>query len=207
MSDGAAIGLAVVLLAINAFIWPVVAWLLARRAAAPLAAEHRNLIVDAGAGGFWPLVIGTLLVFPMTFLAHRALARFVVSGDDPETDITELSREKFGEGKGLLVTALYALCFLPILPIYGVAVTNSVSSLLENQLGWTGVPRWLLSLVLVGLLMSVVVASQKVMLWVAQVVVYPLIVMLAMAVFAMLFGTRRTSAAEHNRGLVLAARR
>lgn len=139
------------------------------------------LPLNAGAGGFWPLVIGTLLVFPMTFLAHRALARFVVSGDDPETDITELSREKFGEGKGLLVTALYALCFLPILPIYGVAVTNSVSSLLENQLGWTGVPRWLLSLVLVGLLMSVVVASQKVMLWVAQVVVYPLIVMLAIA--------------------------
>lgn len=139
------------------------------------------LPLNAGAGGFWPLVIGTLLVFPMTFLAHRALARFVVSGDDPETDITELSREKFGEGKGLLVTALYALCFLPILPIYGVAVTNSVSSLLENQLGWTGVPRWLLSLVLAGLLMSVVVASQKVMLWVAQVVVYPLIVMLAIA--------------------------
>ncbi len=49
--------LLIVLLAINAFIWPVVAWLLARRAAAPLAAEHRNLIVDAGAGGFWVAVM------------------------------------------------------------------------------------------------------------------------------------------------------
>ncbi len=139
------------------------------------------LPLNAGAGGFWPLLLGTLLVFPMTFLAHRALSRFVTSGHDPEKDITELSREQFGEGRGLIVTALYALCFLPILPIYGVSVTNAVGSLLENQLGWPAVPRWLLSLVLVGLLMSVVVASQKVMLWIAQVVVYPLIVMLAVA--------------------------
>ncbi|WP_462417110.1 amino acid permease [Kytococcus sp. Marseille-QA3725] len=139
------------------------------------------LPLNAGAGGIWPLLIGTLLVFPMTFLGHRALSRFVTADPDPEKDITELSREHFGEGWGVAVTALYALCFVPILPIYGVAVTNAVDSLLANQLGWEGIPRWLLSLVLVSLLMSVVMASQRVMLWVAQVVVYPLIAMLAVA--------------------------
>lgn len=138
------------------------------------------LPLSAGAGGFWPLLVGTLLVFPMTFLGHRALSRVVTAGEG-DGDITHLSRRYFGEGWGLVVTALYALCFVPILPIYGVAVTNAVSSVMEQQFGWDSVPRWLLSLALVGLLMSVVVASQKVMLWIAQAVVYPLIAMLAIA--------------------------
>lgn len=43
----------IALLAVNAFIWPLAAWVIARRAASPLAAEHRNLIIDAATGGFW----------------------------------------------------------------------------------------------------------------------------------------------------------
>lgn len=34
------------------------------------------LPINIGIGGFWPLIIMTLLAFPMTYLAHRGLARF-----------------------------------------------------------------------------------------------------------------------------------
>jgi 4-hydroxybenzoate polyprenyltransferase len=37
------------------------------------------LPINAGMGGFWPLVVMALLVGPMTYLAHRGLARFVLS--------------------------------------------------------------------------------------------------------------------------------
>ena len=43
----------ILLLAVNAFVWPIVAWRLAKRSAVPLAMEHRNLVIDAAAGGFW----------------------------------------------------------------------------------------------------------------------------------------------------------
>lgn len=42
-----------ILLSLNAFVWPTVAWLRARSAPLPLVVEHQNLVLDAGAGGFW----------------------------------------------------------------------------------------------------------------------------------------------------------
>lgn len=41
------------LLGINAFVWPTAAFLRARRAPIPRDAEHQNLLVDAAVGGFW----------------------------------------------------------------------------------------------------------------------------------------------------------
>lgn len=52
-----------ILLGANAFIWPTVAWLRARRSPTPLATEHQHLVLDAGAGGFW---IAMMAVNPLT---------------------------------------------------------------------------------------------------------------------------------------------
>ncbi len=53
------------------------------------------LPINAGLGGFWPLLILALLAFPMTFYAHRGLTRFVLSGREG-ADITEVVEEHFG---------------------------------------------------------------------------------------------------------------
>ena len=37
------------------------------------------LPINAGLGGFWPLLVLAVLAFPMTFYAHRGLTRFVLS--------------------------------------------------------------------------------------------------------------------------------
>ncbi|MGP3591966.1 diguanylate cyclase [Vagococcus sp. WN89Y] len=41
------------LLAVNAFIWPTLAFLRARHSPVPLHIEHQNLVFDAAVGGFW----------------------------------------------------------------------------------------------------------------------------------------------------------
>ncbi|MCM3330686.1 MULTISPECIES: aromatic amino acid transport family protein [Kocuria] len=136
------------------------------------------LPINAGLGGIWPLLIVTILIGPMTYLSHRALSRFVCASPDPGADITVVARKAFGEGVGRVITVLYFLAIFPIVLIYGIGITNTVDSLMVNQLGMGSLPRWLLSGVLIALMMLVMVSSQRIMLIVTQWLVYPLIAIL-----------------------------
>src|SRR5690606_6396202 len=138
------------------------------------------LPINAGMGGFWPLVVMALLVGPMTYLAHRGLARFVLSSKRPNADITEVVEEHFGPGAGKAITLLYFLAIYPIVLIYGVGITNTVDSFMVNQLGLPSVPRWILSGVLVTVMMAVMIAGQEIMLRVTEFLVYPLAAILAL---------------------------
>lgn len=133
------------------------------------------LPMNAGAGGLWPLIIATLIIGPMTFLAHRGLARFVAASKNPGEDITVVARGLFGEAAGQVVTVLYFFAIFPIVLIYGIAITNTVEDLLVNQLNWPAPPRWILSGVLIALMMLVMIRGQRLMLAVMQWLVYPLI--------------------------------
>ena len=137
------------------------------------------LPINAGLGGIWPLIAMTLLIGPMTFLAHRGLTRFCLSSSKPDADITDTVVEHFGSKAGSLITFGYFAAIFPILLIYGIGITNTVSSLLVNQLGWEAAPnRALLSFVLVAGLVGVMVCGQKIVLKVTSAIVYPLIAVL-----------------------------
>lgn len=136
------------------------------------------LPINAGIGGFWPLVIMAALSFPMTYLSHRALAWFVCSSSVPGRDITQVVIEHFGTGAGKAITLLYFLAIFPIVLIYGVGITNTVDSFMINQLGMLPVPRWLLSGLLIAGMMSVMMAGERIMLLVTQFLVYPLVAVL-----------------------------
>ena len=136
------------------------------------------LPINAGLGGLWPLLVVTILIGPMTYLSHRALSRFVCASPVPGEDITVVARKAFGEGIGRVITVLYFLAIYPIVLIYGVSITNTVDSLMVNQLGMASPPRWLLSGILVALLMLVMFTGQRIMLIVTQWLVYPLILIL-----------------------------
>lgn len=133
------------------------------------------LPINAGLGGFWPLVALAILVGPMTFFAHRGLARFVLSSKKPGSDITEVVEEHFGVNAGKLITLLYFFAIYPIVLIYGVSITNTVDSFMVNQLGMESIPRAVLSIILILGMMSVMVAGEKLMLRVTQYLVYPLV--------------------------------
>ncbi|SMQ22891.1 serine transporter [Pseudomonas helmanticensis] len=135
------------------------------------------LPINAGLGGFWPLVILTLLAFPMTFYAHRGLTRFVLSGREG-ADITEVVEQHFGIKAGALITLLYFFAIFPILLIYSVGLTNTVASFLEHQLHITPPPRALLSFVLILGLLAVVRCGEQAIVKAMSLMVYPFIVAL-----------------------------
>ena len=62
------------------------------------------LPIKAGAGGFWPLVILALIAAPMTWFAHKSLARFVLSAKNPEADITDTVEEHFGKAGANIIS-------------------------------------------------------------------------------------------------------
>ena len=131
------------------------------------------LPINAGVGGFWPLIVLALLAFPMTFFAHRGLTRFVLSGKSG--DITEVVEEHFGVGAGKLITLLYFFAIFPILLVYSVALTNTLGSFMEHQLHTVPPPRAILSLVLILGLMAIVRCGQGVIVKAMSVLVYPFV--------------------------------
>ncbi|RMQ45403.1 Threonine/serine transporter [Pseudomonas cichorii] len=135
------------------------------------------LPINAGIGGFWPLLALALLAFPMTFYAHRGLTRFVLSGRDG-ADITEVVEEHFGKSAGAMITLLYFFAIFPILLIYSVALTNTVTSFLEHQLHVQAPPRALLAFVLILGLLAVVRCGERLIVKAMSLMVYPFIVAL-----------------------------
>ncbi len=142
------------------------------------------LPINAGVGGFWPLLILALLAFPMTFFAHRGLTRFVLSGRSG--DITEVVEEHFGIGAGKLITLLYFFAIFPILLVYSVALTNTLSSFLEHQLHIAPPPRAVLSLALILGLMAIVRCGQSVIVKAMSVLVYPFVAALLLLGFSLI---------------------
>ncbi|MCZ9308688.1 HAAAP family serine/threonine permease [Corynebacterium uberis] len=137
------------------------------------------LPMNAGGKGLWPLLVATILIGPMTYFAHRAMARMVCVSPRKGEDITLVARDYFGDVAGWAVTFLYFMAIFPIVLIYGVSITNTVDSLIVHQFNGPHVNRVLLSGVLIGVMTLVLVFGEKLMLAVTQALVYPLIVLLA----------------------------
>ncbi|MBV4487375.1 serine/threonine transporter [Pseudomonas sp. SWRI153] len=142
------------------------------------------LPINAGVGGFWPLLILAVLAFPMTFFAHRGLTRFVLSGRSG--NITEVVEEHFGIGAGKLITLLYFFAIFPILLVYSVALTNTLSSFLEHQLHIAPPPRAILSLGLILGLMAIVRCGQSVIVKAMSVLVYPFVAALLLLAISLI---------------------
>lgn len=137
------------------------------------------LPINAAAGGLLPLLVMTILAFPMTYFAHRALCRFVLSGSSEDNDdITVVVQEKFGITFGYLITVLYFFAIYPILLVYSVGITNTLESFLVNQLHVTPPPRILLSFLLIAILMIIVQFGETIITKVMSVLVFPFVAIL-----------------------------
>ncbi|MBE0368808.1 aromatic amino acid transport family protein [Pseudoalteromonas aurantia] len=136
------------------------------------------LPINIGIGGFWPLLIMTVLAFPMTYLAHRGLARFVLSSKQADADFTDVVEEHFGAGAGRLISLLYFFSIFPILLIYGVGLTNTVDSFIVNQLVLESPPRVVLSGILVAGMIAIMMGGEKLLMRTFSALVYPLVAVL-----------------------------
>lgn len=143
------------------------------------------LPLNAGSFGFWPLVFATVFIFPLVYFSHRTYAR-IVSGAPKEQhgkDVLELVRHYLGRNGGLFIAILYWLAIVPTVLIYGISITNVVDSFIVNQLDGPSINRWVLSIVCVGIMTGLFAIGRKPMLWLAQILVYPLIITLAATSF------------------------
>ncbi|WP_133130028.1 amino acid permease [Legionella yabuuchiae] len=138
------------------------------------------LPIDAGLNGILPLIIMTLLAFPMTYFSHQALCRFVLSGSGEQTDITDVVDQHFGEKAGKLLTYLYFFSIFPILLMYSVALTNTTQSFIANQMHLPTPPRALISLLLIIGLMLIIRMGQHMVIKAMSFLVYPFIMILVM---------------------------
>ena len=134
-------------------------------------------VTQASRSGWWlpPTFVGTILLYVFAFgLLMRLVA---IARAHNSSSIADLVAIRLGRSPVLaaLVTAVAVLGIVPYIALQLKAVAMSYGMLTRRQ-------------------ELVASAWQDSALWVA----------LAMALFAMLFGARRASATEHNRGLVLA---
>jgi serine transporter len=145
------------------------------------------LPMSAGSGGFWPLILMTLLIGPMCYFSHRGLMLYVLSSSKKDADVIDVVQESFGVSKANMIALLHIFAFYPVLLIYGNSLTNTIESLLMNQLHFTSmvdgeqipmVPRWLLSGVLISGMIFVMYSGKDMMLRLTKFFVYPLIVIL-----------------------------
>lgn len=139
------------------------------------------LPLQAGAFGFWPLAFATVIIFPLVYFSHRTYARIVAGAptQDYGLDILELVRKYLGRNTGLFVALMYSLANIPTVFIYAISVTNAIDSFIVNQLHGPSINRWVLSVLCVGTLTGIFAIGRKPMLWLAQILVYPLIISLA----------------------------
>ncbi|MDO7209500.1 aromatic amino acid transport family protein [Acinetobacter nosocomialis] len=136
------------------------------------------LPINAGIGGLIPLLITTLLAYPITFFAHRAFARFILSSSKPESGITGVILEYWGTTASRIFNLIYFWAIYTILLVYAVAVTNTVESFLIHQLHLVAPPRALLSFILICILLFIVRFGQDITVKVMSILVYPFIISL-----------------------------
>lgn len=141
------------------------------------------LPLDAGSFGFWPLVVATLLVGPLVFFSHRAYARIVSASPIKGLDVLQVITALTGRKRGAVTALMYWFSIYPIVLIYGISITNTVDSFLVNQLGMPQMNRLLLALICVGVLAGSFALGKKAMLWLANILVYPLLLTLAAVSF------------------------
>ncbi|WP_232696601.1 aromatic amino acid transport family protein [Brevibacillus daliensis] len=133
------------------------------------------LPINAGAGGLISLLLITILSFPIMFYSHRALAKMIYASDSADEGITGTIREYFGNKASKIFNLVFFISIYVIVLMYSVALTNTASSFMVNQLGMNEPPRAILSLVLVLGLIVILNFGQDITVKVMSMLVYPFI--------------------------------
>lgn len=154
------------------------------------------LPIRAGSGGFWPVVVMTIIIFPMVWLSHRALSRFVFEAKRDDQDITHAAEEYWGRGISLFITFLYFFAIYPICLAYGVGITNIFGNFIMYQLDITSLfqtlqdddgnlkkvlnpsVRIILTFILVSAMMLVMLLKEEWITKACNALVYPLCIVL-----------------------------
>ncbi len=118
-----------VLLALNGFVWPHLAYQLSSRSAFPYKAERRNLLYDSLCGGFWVATFQFNPLCTVTILAMMAMnnvaaggQRMFLLGSLSQAAGMLIAWSLFGAAFTLSTTQLQVWACLPMLTLYPLAL-------------------------------------------------------------------------------------
>lgn len=136
------------------------------------------LPIQAGIGGIWPTIALTVIIFPVTYVAHRGITRIVASCEK-ETDIIGAVEHDLGSTAGFVVSVLYFLSIITICVGYATGITNVVDNFMTHQLHLPEFPRPLLAFILLAVMTAILLGNKELMVKVTSALTYPLIFLLA----------------------------
>jgi serine transporter len=135
--------------------------------------------VSLGLHGFWPMVILSLLAFPITYFPYVALARYVLAGssrDGHDGNVLDTTIEFLGKNWGKFLTTTYFLTVFPGMMIYTITITNTIIDFSRTQLHYDGLSRWVVAPICVAALMLIVRYGTNVVVRAMGFIVAPFIV-------------------------------
>ena len=136
------------------------------------------LPIRAGVGGIWPTIALAVMIFPVTYVAHRGITRIVASCPK-KTDIIGAVEYDLGSNVAFAVSILYFLSIISICIGYATGITNIVGSFMTNQLGMDEISRPVLTFVLLAIMTLVLLGGSRLMVLVTSIITFPLIFLLA----------------------------
>lgn len=143
--------------------------------------------ISLGLAGFWPMLILSLLAFPMTFLTYITLAKFILAGTrarGKDGNIIDTVEEHLGMKWGKVLTFVYFITVFPSMTVYTIALTNTLIDFCHTQLGFQNPPsRWLVAPVVTLGLMSLVRFGTTFIVKAMGAIVFPFII--ALVVFGL----------------------
>ena len=89
------------------------------------------LPIRAGVGGIWPTIVLALIIFPITYVAHRGITRIVASCPK-KTDIIGAVEYDLGSNVAFAVSVLYFMSIISICIGYATGITIIAGSFMTN---------------------------------------------------------------------------
>ena len=149
----------------NNWLWPLFA--------CAVGAGILYLPINAGLFGIWPFIFLLVITFPIVYLSHWYLTRFVLTASAGTTNINDIVYENFSERFSNVFAIGYFLSIFPLTLIYTVGLTNTVNSFLITNFSLI-IPRAILAFVILFLILIVVITQPTFIRKVARSLALPL---------------------------------
>ena len=147
------------------------------------------LPISLGVAGFWPMLVLSMLAFPVTYYTYRSLGRFIQSADTKngrEGNIIDAVEQSLGISWAKCLTCLYFFTVFPALMVYTITITNTVIDFINIQLHLGEVSRLVVAPIATLLLVALTQGDTTFIVKTMGVIVFPFIISLVLiSLFAM----------------------
>ncbi|MCF7791449.1 MAG: hypothetical protein K9M56_05565 [Victivallales bacterium] len=135
------------------------------------------LPLQASISGFIPLIICSVIIFPVVYLAERNLTEIILK-EEENLDITEVFYKKLGHKFAFISTIIYFLSCYTVIIAYADALPNTVSEALNlygiTQADFSKSPLFCFIILIIPVL--IMVCRRELMLNILSIILYPLII-------------------------------